>query len=128
MIVLDTHAWIWWASSPDKLSPAARRAIDEARKIGVSAISCWEIATLIRKDRLELDRDVSDWLALAATLPRLSVIPVDAGIGERAGSIDSGFHGDPADRIIVATALQHKAFLITRDELIARSKLVPCTW
>lgn len=128
MIILDTHAWVWWASKPEQLSAKARRSIDEAQKIGVSAISCWEIATLVRKGRLELDRDVSTWLAVAASLPRLTVIPLDAAIAEKAGSLDSSFHGDPADRIIVITALENKAPLITKDEPITDSELVKCIW
>jgi PIN domain nuclease of toxin-antitoxin system len=128
VLVLDTHAWIWWAGAPRKLSAAARRAIDEAETIGVSAISCWEVATLVRRARLVLDRPASDWVALASVLPRLSVVPIDAKIAVAAGSLSESFHGDPADRLIVATALASKAALVTRDRSIRESRAVACIW
>ena len=57
MIVLDTHAWIWWVAVPDKLSARAHHAIDAAEALGVCAISCWEVAMLVARRRLEFDRE-----------------------------------------------------------------------
>jgi PIN domain nuclease of toxin-antitoxin system len=56
LIILDTHAWIWWNAEPDKLSGPARQAIDEADEVGICPISCWELAMLVSKNRLKLDR------------------------------------------------------------------------
>ena len=70
MIVLDTATWIWRASDPTRLSTAARRAIDEAERVLVSAISVWEVAMLIAKRRIQLDRPVEQWLNIALALPK----------------------------------------------------------
>ena len=56
MIVLDTHAWIWWVSEPDRLSSRAHAAITSARRVGICPISIWEISTKEAKGRLSLDR------------------------------------------------------------------------
>ena len=73
MILLDTHAWIWWVSQSPKLSAAAREAIENETKAGVAAISCWEVAMLTDKGRLKLDRDVGLWVEQALALPVLPV-------------------------------------------------------
>jgi PIN domain nuclease of toxin-antitoxin system len=65
MIVLDTHAWLWWISDPSRLSRAAQRRIRTATQIGISAISCLEVATAVTKGRISLDREVLDWLEQA---------------------------------------------------------------
>jgi PIN domain nuclease of toxin-antitoxin system len=119
VIVLDTHAWLWWLAEPARLSRAARRAIDEAETIGVSAISAWELAMLVRRRRISLDRDVSTWVrqALAPTRVRQHALTADVAVA--AGLLDGGsFPGDPADRFIYATAQALRAPLVTRDEAI----------
>ena len=68
MIVLDTHVWIWWVADPARLSKAARSAIEKARVRGVCTISVWEIAMLVERGRLVLDREVSDWVHDALAL------------------------------------------------------------
>ena len=116
MIVLDTHALIWWSASPHLLSKAARRAIDDAEAIGVSSISAWEIAMLVQKKRLELDRPVEDWVRQAFEQKKMVELPITADIGLYAGSFDDTFHGDPADRIIAATTLLNGSALVTKDQ------------
>lgn len=128
MIVLDTHAWIWTAAAPEKLSPAARRAIDEADRIGVCPISCWEIGALTRKGRLALDRDVLLWVKQALALPRLELIPISPQIGVAAAQLGPEFPGDSADRLIFATAMIGKAVLVTKDARLSRAKPVECVW
>ena len=76
MIVLDTHAWLWWVSDPSRLSRAAHRRIRAATQIGISAISCLEVATAVTKGRITLDRAVLDWLEQALSLPKLELIPL----------------------------------------------------
>lgn len=118
MIVLDTHVWVWWISDPDKLSRKARRSIDEAiaeRSIYVSSISAWEVALLVLRDRLTLTMDVRDWVARSESLPFLNFVPVDNAIALKSTHLPGRFHSDPADRIIVATALVLGAPLITKD-------------
>jgi PIN domain nuclease of toxin-antitoxin system len=117
LIVLDTHAWVWWAAESKKLSASARAQIEAANRIGVPAISCWEVAMLVAKKRLELDRDVLLWMRQALALPRVEILALSPEIASNAATL-SGFHGDPADRLIVATALILESTLITRDRLI----------
>ena len=128
MIVLDTHAWIWWAAESHRLSRRAHGAIAAADRIGVGAVSCWEVAMLVQKGRLELDRDVETWVEQALSLPRLELVALTPAIAVLAGSFDDSFHGDPADRMIVASALVTGAELVTRDRPIRASKLVRCVW
>jgi PIN domain nuclease of toxin-antitoxin system len=128
VIVLDTHAWIWWIASPRKLSASARRAIEEARDLAVSAISLWEVAMLVAKSRLELDRDVGLWMRQALSAPRIQLVPLSPEIAVRSTALDRDFHGDPADRLIAATALEVDGALVTKDQRIRSSKKVVTVW
>lgn len=120
MIVLDTHAWVWWVGETGDLSAAASAAISEADRIGVCAISCWEVAMLVQRGRLELTPDVETWVAAALAMPRVVELQLDARTATRAGSLDrNSFPGDPADRIIYATALELGVRLVSRDTGIA---------
>ena len=119
MILLDTHALIWLDQGSSKLGQIARRNADEAlqeRRLFVSAISFWEVAMLGQKDRVTLGRKLDYWRQSLVDLG-LQEIAVDGSIGLAAGSLED-LHGDPADRIIVATALHGGASLITADERI----------
>lgn len=119
MIVLDTHAWVWWAGETGDLSAAAAEAISEADRIGVCSISCWEVAMLVQRDRLALDSDVEAWVAAALAMPRVLEVQLDARTAARAGCLDrDSFPGDPADRIIYTTALELGTRLVSRDTKI----------
>ena len=115
MIVLDTHAWIWWHMSPDRLSEPARSAIDETDVFGVSAFSAWELAMLVERGRLELDRDVKAWVRQALGQARSVTIPVTPEIAASAALLDAAELRDPADRLIYVTAVDAGARLISRD-------------
>jgi len=117
MIVLDTQAWLWWTSAPERLSPPARAAIDHAEEIGVASISAWEIARLVARDRIALDRSPARWVRAALTTdPRTIELPLTSAIAVRAAQLGAdGMHGDPADRFVYATARSHDALLVTRD-------------
>lgn len=128
MILLDTHAWIWWAARSPKLSAKAAKAIGQAKKLGVAAISCWEVAMLVDRQRLELDRPVEEWLAGALSLERVELLPLSWEIALESTRLGRHFHGDPADRLIVATALCHRAPLVTRDARIAGYDGVETLW
>ena len=128
MILLDTHAWIWWASQSPKLSAAAQQAIANETGVGVAAISCWEVAMLVDKGRLKLDRDVGLWVDQAMALPKTVVLALTPQIAVASVRLPASFHSDPADRMIVATARQHGVPVVTKDERIQKSGLVATIW
>lgn len=129
MIVLDTHAWLWWLSTPDKLSSRARQEIADAPEIGVSTISVWELATLVRRGRLELDRPVGDWIARAFSDTRTSALAPTPEVAIQAALLDErSFPGDPADRFIFAAAQSLKAPLVTRDQAIRNFDMTATVW
>jgi PIN domain nuclease of toxin-antitoxin system len=131
MILLDTHAWVWWLSNPDKLSVRARKTIDAASAAGeahVSAISCWEVALLVERGRLVLTVELEDWMTRASGLPYFRFVDVDPWIAVRSVRLAEPFHADPADRITVATALRMSAKLVTRDRNIRDYPHVKTIW
>jgi len=128
--LLDTHAWLWWLSEPSILGNEARQAIDGARStgtLGVSTISVWEAALLVKKGRLELKMSVSDLVTHCEQLPFLRFISVSPKIALEAVKLEP-FHADPADRFIVASTLNLGATLVTKDKRIHESALVKAVW
>ena len=128
MIVLDTATWIWRASDPKRLTTSARRAIDEAERALVSAISVWEVAMLVAKRRIQLDRPVEQWVDIALALPGIQLAPLEPAIAVRSTKLPGEFRPDPADRIIVATALENAVPIITPDERIRSYPHVQSAW
>lgn len=131
MIVLDTHVWVWWVSQSRELPQRARRLIErEAAEnhVHVSSVSAWEIAMLAKKGRLQLTMSAADWIAKCEALPVLRFIPVDNRIFVRSVSLPEPLHNDPADRIIISTALQLGARLVTRDEKLRTYRHVETVW
>jgi PIN domain nuclease of toxin-antitoxin system len=128
VIVLDTATWIWRASDPKRLPASARRAIDRADHALVSAISVWEVAMLVAKRRIRLDRPVEQWVDIALTLPGIQLAPLAPAIAVRSAKLPGEFHPDPADRIIVATALENAAPIITPDDRIRSYPHVQASW
>ncbi len=131
MIVLDTHVWLWWVSSPELLSTRAARAIKKAisdHNIYISSISAWEIALLVRKERLILSIDVQDWIMKTEALPFVHFIPVDNNIAVKSVSLPRLIHDDPVDRIIIASAMINNGALITKDKKILSYKPVQTIW
>jgi PIN domain nuclease of toxin-antitoxin system len=119
MIVLDTHVWLWWAAQPERLSTAASRAIDEADRIGVSTLSVWEVAMLVTRRRIALDRDIGMWVRQALAAPRVEALELSSQAAIAAALLKPGvFPGDPIDRMIYATARELRAKLVTRDRAI----------
>jgi PIN domain nuclease of toxin-antitoxin system len=117
VIVLDTHVWLWWVTDPRRLSHTARDAIDRTERLGVATISCWEVAMLAEAGRIELDRAVATWVEQALADARTQSLPLTSAVAVRAALLGrEGFGGDPADRIIYATARDAGASLLTRDE------------
>jgi PIN domain nuclease of toxin-antitoxin system len=131
MIVLDTHALIWWADAGSKLSKNARqatRAESRRRELVASAISVFEILTLERRGRLEFKTPAAEWLANLRKLPEMTIHPVTDEIAERAGGLEEAFPGDPADRLIAATALVLGVSLVTQDTKLRAVPNLPTVW
>ncbi len=131
MIVLDTHVWVWWLSGFEPLSRKARRIVEsgaENRAIHISSISAWEVAQLAIRGRLQLTVDPSDWIAQAEGLPFFTFVPVDNRIVVKSVRLPGPLHQDPADRIIVATALLLGATLVTKDAKLLRYPHVKTIW
>jgi PIN domain nuclease of toxin-antitoxin system len=119
VIVLDTHAWLWWVVEPGRLSQPAREAIDGAERFGVATITCWEIAMLAEAGRIELDRPAGNWVEQALANERARSLPLTSTVAVQAALLTrEGFTGDPADRIIYSTARNAGARLVTRDKAL----------
>ncbi len=131
MIVLDTHALVWWVAGDSRLSRPAREAVETEAQDGeilVSAISAWEVAMLVKTGRLALTLDVETWLDTVARVPSIRFVPVDVRIAIQSVDLPGEFHKDPADRIIVATARHHSAPLISADSKIRGYPHVQTIW
>ena len=132
MIALDTHALLWWVSTPERIPAKARRLLDgsvtDKRQVLVSSISLWEIAMLVDRKRLELTIPVNVWIAHAQELPWLTFVPVDNRIAVESVFLDGFPHRDPADRIIVATTLGLNATLVTADTRLRDYKPLRTIW
>jgi len=133
VIVLDTHAVIWWVNDDGRLSAKAGKAIKreltrEDGKILISSITAWEIALLVEKGRLTLTMDVSDWLKLVQDIESVHFDPLDNDIAVQSVRLPGEFHPDPADRIITALARHHAVSIVTCDTKIREYKYVKTIW
>lgn len=114
MLILDTHALYWWVNhTPDKLEQRQIDAIETADNLAVSAMTCWEMTWLVAHGRIALQLPVSDWLNQIEA-SGVAIIPVSRAIAVRAVSLPE-HHKDPVDRIIIATAIEHQAQLLSVD-------------
>jgi PIN domain nuclease of toxin-antitoxin system len=127
-VLLDTHVWVWWLTRDAALTPRERAALNKRASRGgvrLSAISLWEVQMLHAKRRLRLPGTLADWLHAAASPEVLAVLPLDAEVALALDGLPASFHGDPADRVIAATARAHVLPLATHDRAIRRSRAVP---
>jgi PIN domain nuclease of toxin-antitoxin system len=126
-VLLDTHIWLWWLLGQEELGPKDRQRLQGLVTAGtppsISAISLWEVQMLVSKGRLALSLPLSRWLPLATAPETVRVLPLDTDVVLAVNDLPASFHGDPADRIIVATARAHGIALLTRDVNIRRSRV-----
>lgn len=127
MILLDTHAWIYYLGDPDSLSAPAMKAISQSETIGLSIMSCMEAAILIRKGKIRIDQSLENWMEQMTNVYRLDILPITPSIVIRANSLPD-FHPDPADRIIAATSIVHGIPLITKDRILSSRKDILTIW
>jgi PIN domain nuclease of toxin-antitoxin system len=121
VILLDTHIWIWWVNGSDNLPATHRQAIEGstiADGVGVSAISCLEIARLALRGRLVLSEPVAGWMERSFKKRGVLLFPLSPEVSIESERLPGDFHKDPADRIIVATSRVHELPLMTCDQLI----------
>lgn len=116
MIILDTHVWLWWVQQESEcLKPAWLERIATADSVGVSAISCFEVAWLVQHGRIELPLATDVWFDRALSGSGIDLCPVSPKIAIAAVQLPE-HHRDPQDRLIIATALAHHAELISADQ------------
>lgn len=121
MILLDTNVAVWLFNGDPELGRESRDLIEEARAdqgISLSAITLWEISMLVEKGRLNLGQDTLRWIEAALASPGVSLTPISAAIAVKAGKLPRSVHGDPADRLIIATAQALESRLLTSDRKI----------
>jgi PIN domain nuclease of toxin-antitoxin system len=131
VILLDTHALVWWVNEPSRLGDKGKVAIEEAmraKEVFASSISSWEIALLVERGRMQLALSVWDWIARCEALPFLTFISVSNAIAIESVRLPDFPQADPADRIIVATAMSLGARVVTKDEKISSYSLVKTIW
>lgn len=120
MIVLDTHIWVWWVHGDAQLPENYRAYIqqEESQGLGISAISCWEVAKLVEYGRLKLPTPANEWLDQALAYPGIRLLELTPQIAVASTQLPGTFHRDPADQIIVATARVYDCPIVTLDEKI----------
>ncbi len=127
MILADTHTWLWWISNRKLLSPTAREAFAN-QTTAVSPLTFWEVAMHAQRRRIQLDGPPLPWLMEAIERSATVVLELSLEIAVLAGTLQSDLVRDPADRIIVATAMHHHLPLVTKDGDIRAAALVETIW
>lgn len=112
-VLLDSHVLHWWSAEPKRVSSAARRAILDADELAVADVTWYELAWLAEHDRIVLSIPVPAWLGRLAGSVR--TVPITPSIAASAVSLPASFPGDPADRLIYATAVERGWRLVTKD-------------
>jgi PIN domain nuclease of toxin-antitoxin system len=115
MIVLDTHIWFWWINGDlSRLSTAQAQAVRASARVGVCAVSCYELANAVRRGRIELSMPMQEWFAKGLAGSRIELLPLTPEVAVRAVALTDR-HRDPFDRIIIATAMELDAELASAD-------------
>lgn len=117
-LLLDTHALLWWQAGSDRLSPRARRLIDTAPRLFLSSISLFELAQLVDRGRVALDRPTQIWVHDLLADGIVTIAELTPAIAVAAAQLDE-FTGDHADRIVYATAVHNQLTLVTKDGHLA---------
>ena len=126
-VLLDTHVWLWWLMGRPELSVRERAALDRAaglQRVYLAAISLWEAQMLHSRSRIELPLPFAEWLGRATAPGVLQTLPLDVDVVIALNRLPHSFRGDPADRLIAATAKAHRLSLATHDERIRASRAV----
>jgi PIN domain nuclease of toxin-antitoxin system len=128
-LLLDTHTWIWRLLAPEQLSHDAERAIaNRDSTLHLSPVSTWETLVLARTGRLSLTPSPTEWVLDALRRSALTAAPLTHGIALRSEALDGFASEDPADRFLVATALEHELVLVTADRAMRDFAPVETLW
>jgi len=124
LLILDTHVWIWLINGDERIREsgfleAVDRAVQDS-SIKIPAICLWEVSMLAAKRRITLAESTLEWLIHASSAPGVSIFPLTPAIAHESTALPGLFHGDPADRMIVATARNVNGTLLTFDKLILK--------
>ena len=125
--LLNTHTWIWWNMNSKRLSAKVKRLISDPTRyeeLLLSAISPWEFCKLLDKKSLTIACDSEEWMNEALDMPKLRLVPLSPTLSFKANNLPQPLHLAPADQIIVATAREENATILTTDQLILGYKEV----
>jgi PIN domain nuclease of toxin-antitoxin system len=128
MILLDTHALLYWIKNPQNLGEEARKSINKTDRIGIHVISCFEIAILVEKSKIELDLPVDQWIADTLSHPKIDLVPLSVAAAVQCTQLPGDFHRDPVDRILSAACLINDYSLVTKDGLIEQWGHIKTIW
>lgn len=120
-LLLDTHVWIWIMNGEERISQSFRTLVNQQREkesLYISAISIWELGMLVERKRIELEMDCLDWVEQSLEGTGIDLLPLSPRIAIQSTRLPGEIHGDPADRILIATAFEHNAVLVTHDQKI----------
>jgi PIN domain nuclease of toxin-antitoxin system len=137
MILLDTHIWFRWCSKADPLPRRVAELISMSDTVAVSAISVWKLIRLALRKRVDLKMYIQQWIELGLSGSGIRCLPITRAVASRCALLPE-VHRDPADRLIIATALETRALLVSFDELFESypeldglmlgRKNIPDTW
>ena len=128
-LLLDTHVWVWRLLEPERLSARATKVLSSSEHaVHLSPISVWETLVLARRKRVSLEPDPQAWVRQALKRSPVTMAPVTHDVAMRSEALDGFKARDPADRFLVATAVEHDFVLVTSDEAMRRYKVVETLW
>lgn len=128
MILLDTHVWLWWINAPERLSVTVTDRLTHVDRLAISPISVWEISMLESKGKLWLPETARHWIEDAFRHPTIHELALTREVAFLAGSDALSLHGDPADRMLAATAIIYDIPLVTRDRQLHECTQVNTLW
>tara|TARA_B110000305_G_C19338280_1_gene587727 strand:- start:502 stop:894 length:393 start_codon:yes stop_codon:yes gene_type:complete len=126
--LLDTHTWIWWNASSSKLSKKVKGLLENEESFYLSDISVWEFCKLVEMGRYKISTGALTWVNKALESQKISLVRVSPEISFQSTTLPLPFHSDPADRMIVATAMVIGATLLTKDTKILKYSSIKALW
>ncbi len=118
-LLLDTHIWIWLMAGKDNFSPSFLKIVDQSReknRLFISVISVWEVGMLVEKGKINFEIDTMDWVEQSSNHSGITILPLTPTIAIESCRLFGNLHGDPVDRMLVATAHEFRSVLVTHDK------------